>query len=148
MNAPSAEPSPSDLASRFSGLARRAQQLPPPGARPLTVSSRVAGWATPRATEVMAGMPGVHVEDEAVHLTAAPSHGYPLNTVLEQIAFALRDAGCLRAWRGELLDVVGEGLVLGRIERASVRTPRMLTPAVPRKAVSPTWPRWLSPPAH
>lgn len=144
MNSPSAEPSSSDLASRFSGLARRAQQLPPPGARPLTVSSRVAGWATPRATEVMAGMPGVHVEDEAVHLTAAPSQGCPLNVVLEKIAVALRDAGCLRAWRGELLDVVGEGRVLGRIERAAVRPLGMLTQAVHLTAWSPDGHMWIA----
>lgn len=144
MTPPSAEPSSSDLESRFAGLARRAQQLPPPGARPLTVSSRVAGWATPRATEVMAGMPGVHIEAEAVHLTAAPAQGCPINAVLEGIAVALRDAGCLRVWRGELLDVVGEGRVLGRIERAAVRPLGMLTQAVHLSAWSPDGRMWIA----
>ena len=144
MNPPCAEPSSSDLARRFAGLVRRAQQLPPPGARPLTVCSRVAGWATQRATDVMAGMPGVHVEAEAVHLNAAPAQGCPLNVVLERIALALRDAGCLRAWRGELLDVVGEGRVLGRIERAAVRPLGMLTQAVHLNAWSPDGRMWVA----
>lgn len=144
MNAPSGEPTLTDLNTRFSGLVRRAQQLPPPGARPLTVATRVAGWVTAHATELIASLPGVHVEYEAVHLAAVPSQRLTLDAVLERIAVTLRDAGALRMWRGELLDVVGEGRRLGRIERAAVRPLGMLTQAVHLNAWSPDGRLWIA----
>lgn len=144
MNAPSVVPTLTDLNTRFTGLVRRAQQLPPPGARPLTVANRVAGWITPRATALIARLPGVHVEDEAVHLNAAPGRRLALNAVLANIATTLRDAGVLRVWRDELLDVVGEGRLLGRIERAAVRPMGMLTQAVHLNAWSPDGRLWIA----
>lgn len=144
MNTPSAEPTPTDLNARFSGLVRRAQQLPPPGARPLTVANRVAGWVTAQATELIAALPGVHVQYEAVHLNAVPGQRMALDAVLENIAVRLRDAGVLRMWRNELLDVVGEGYLLGRIERAAVRPLGMLTQAVHLNAWSPDGGLWIA----
>ncbi|MER1966760.1 DUF4743 domain-containing protein [Castellaniella sp. GW247-6E4] len=137
-------PAQAELAARFARQLRRAQQLPLPGSRPLTVAARVAGWITPRATEVIAGLPGVHVEDEAAHITAAATRGLNLNAVLLGIAEALRDARCLRAWRGELLDVVGEGRALARIERAAVRPLGLLTQAVHLNAWSPDGRLWIA----
>lgn len=144
MNAPSVEPTLTDLNARFSGLIRRAQQLPPPGARPLTVATRVAGWITPQATELIAALPGVHVEYEAVHLSAVSGQRLGLDAVLEKIAVTLRDAGILRMWRDELLDVVGEGRLLGHIERAAVRPLGMLTQAVHLNAWSPDGRLWIA----
>ncbi|HUH40360.1 MAG TPA: DUF4743 domain-containing protein [Castellaniella sp.] len=123
---------------------RRAQQLPLPGSRPLTVASRVSGWITARATAAIDGWPGVRVEPEAVHITAASSCGLPLDAVLRQIAEALQAAGCLRAWRDELLDVVGEGRPLARIERGAVRPLGLLTQAVHLNAWGPDGRLWIA----
>lgn len=135
---------PAALDARFRQLLRRAQELPLPGSRPLTVASRVAGWVTARATAAIRGQPGVHVEPEAVHITAAPSRGLPLDVVLRQIAETLQAAGCLRAWRDELLDVVGEGHPLARIERGAVRPLGMLTQAVHLNAWGPDGRMWIA----
>ncbi len=137
-------PAPDALDARFKRQLRRAQQLPPPGSRPLTVAARVAGWITPRATEVIAGLPGVHIEDEAAHITAASARGLALDAVLRGVAEALRDARCLRAWRDELLDVVGEGRALARIERAAVRPLGLLTQAVHLNAWTPDGQLWIA----
>src|SRR5690606_33113498 len=107
--------------TRYQQLIKKIQQLPPSGSRPLTVSGRVAGWITAKATGHLLDLPGIHVEDEAVHITAVPSHRMSLNSVLARLAVSLKDTGCLRGWRDELLDVIGEGRRLGAIERAAVR---------------------------
>src|SRR3546814_14264736 len=60
------------LDTRYKQLAKRIQQLPPNGSRPLTVAGKVSGWITAKATNHLCGLPGVHVEAEAVHVTAAP----------------------------------------------------------------------------
>ena len=87
------------LQERQRKLGRQAQQLPPSGSRPLTVSGRVSGWITAKATQALAGLPGVRVEDEAVHITAASGQRIILKAVLERVAHVLYDAGCARGWR-------------------------------------------------
>ena len=130
--------------ARYRQLIKRIQQLPPKGSRPLTVSGRVAGWITAKATGHLLEQPGVHVEDEAVHITAAPSHRMSLNAVLATLAASLKDTGCLRGWRDELLDVIGEGRRLGVIERAAVRPLGLLTKAVHLNAWSPDGKLWIA----
>ncbi len=130
--------------TRYQQLIRRIQHLPPSGSRPLTVSGRVAGWVTARATGHLHGLPGVHIEDEAVHITAAPSQRMSLNAVLARLALSLKDTGCLRSWRNELLDVIGEGRRLGAIERAAVRPLGLLTKAVHLNAWSPDGRLWVA----
>ncbi len=132
------------LAERQRQLAKRIQQLPPKGSRPLTVSGRVAGWITAKATANMDGLPGVHVDHEAVHITAAPRERLRLEAVLANIAATLRDKGCLRGWRNELLDVFGEGRRLSAIERASVRPLGLLTKAVHLNAWAPDGRLWIA----
>jgi len=118
------------IAIRQQSLIPLIQQLPPAGARPLTVAGRVAGWVTQRATECLAELAGVRVSDEAVHVAAAPRERLPLDVVMQKVAFTLRDNGCLRGWRGELLDVYGEGRKLCVLERAAMRPLGLLTKAV------------------
>ena len=125
------------VSTRYRELLPRIQQLPPVGARPLTVSGRVSGWITARATQAVAGLPGVLVTPEAVHVQAHLGRGLPLDAVLRTIADTLKAAGCLRGWRNELLDVVGEGQVLGVIERAALRPLGLLTRAVHLNAWTP-----------
>lgn len=133
------------LEKRYGRLVPRIQQLPPSGSRPLTISGHVAGWITPRATRALANLPGVRVDPEAVCI--APNgtmRGLTINKVLADAAILMRDAGCLRAWRDELLDVVGEGKALGIIERAAVRPLGMLTRAVHLNAWTPDGRLWVA----
>ncbi|PLC55883.1 NUDIX hydrolase [Pollutimonas nitritireducens] len=130
--------------ARYQTLAKRIQHLPPTGSRPLTVAGKVAGWITAKATRHLVGLPGIYVEDEAVHITAAAGQRKSLNTVLAELAVALRDAGCLRTWRDELLDVVGEGRRLAVIERAAVRPLGLLTRAVHLNAWTPEGKLWIA----
>jgi isopentenyldiphosphate isomerase len=132
------------LGPRYQQLAKRIQQLPPAGSRPLTVAGRVAGWITAKATGHLQDLPGIHIEDEAVHLTASPRHRLSLNAVLAELATALKDTGCLRGWRDELLDVIGEGRRLGVIERAAVRPLGLLTKAVHLNAWSREGHLWVA----
>jgi isopentenyldiphosphate isomerase len=130
--------------ARYRQLAKQIQQLPPVGSRPLTVSGKVAGWITAKACVAVAGIGGVRIEDEAVHITGPASSRRPLNDVLAQVASTLKAAGCLRGWRDELLDVFGEGRRLGVIERAAVRPLGLLTKAVHLNAWSGDGRLWVA----
>ena len=132
------------ISARQQALVPRIQQLPPAGSRPLTVAGRVAGWITTRATDAVAGMDGVHITDEAVHVVAAPRQRLPLDAVMARIAKALAAHGCLRGWRDELLDVYGEGRRLCVLERAAMRPLGLLTKAVHLNAWSPDGRLWLA----
>lgn len=110
----------------------------------MTVSGRVAGWITEKATFHVNGMPGVRIEDEAVHIAAVPSRRLTLSKVLAQLAEGLKNTGCLRGWRDELLDVVGEGRRLAVIERAAVRPLGLLTRAVHLNAWSKDGRMWVA----
>lgn len=135
---------PAAIEERRAALLRSLQQLPPNGSRPLTVSARVAGWVTAKATAALRGLPGVHVEDEAVHITASSSPRLSLNAVLVRVAQALDEAGCIRTWRNEMLDVVGEGRRLAMIERGAVRPLGLLTRAVHLNAWTTQGDLWIA----
>lgn len=137
-------PCASLITQHYQQLARRVQQLPPAGSRPLTVASRVAGWISPKATRALAGLSGVRIEAEAVHITAFPSKRQSLKFVLARAALTLKEAGCLRGWRDELLDVIGEGRRLSVIERATVRPLGLLTKAVHLNAWTPSGDLWIA----
>ena len=130
--------------ARQHALVPRIQHLPPAGSRPLTVAGRVAGWITPRATTAVAGMDGVHITDEAVHVVAAPRQRLPLEVIMAKIAKVLHANGCLRGWRDELLDVYGEGRRLCVLERAAMRPLGLLTKAVHLNGWSPDGRLWLA----
>lgn len=132
------------LANRYKRLIPIIQQLPPAGARPLTVAGRVCGWITSSAIGAITGLPGVTDESEAVHINAQPSRNMSLNQVLECIALELRNSGNARAWRDEPLDVIGEGDTLGVIERAVMRPLGLLTRAVHLNAWAPDGRMWIA----
>lgn len=129
---------------RYQQLIKRTQQLPPRGSRPLTVSGRVAGWITARATQVLRGVPGVEISAEAVHITNSAAPCLSLDKVLENVARVLNEGGCVRGWRNELLDVIGEGQRLGVIERAALRPLGLLTTAVHFNAWTPEGHLWIA----
>jgi 8-oxo-dGTP pyrophosphatase MutT (NUDIX family) len=64
--------------------------------------------------------------------------------VLVRVAQALDDAGCIRTWRNEMLDVVGEGRRLAVIERGAVRPLGLLTRAVHLNAWTPQGDLWIA----
>lgn len=134
----------SAIDKRYQRLIPNIQQLPPTGSRPLTLSGRVAGWITEKATHHLSDMPGVQIEDEAVHITAVTSRRLSLSQVLEQLATGLQGTGCLRGWRDELLDVIGEGEQLAVIERAAMRPLGLLTRAVHLNAWSSDGKIWVA----
>lgn len=63
---------------------------------------------------------------------------------MAEIAQVLRDNGCLRGWRDELLDVYGEGRRLCVLERAAMRPLGLLTKAVHLNGWSPDGRMWLA----
>ncbi|HEX7386404.1 MAG TPA: DUF4743 domain-containing protein [Castellaniella sp.] len=133
-----------DLIVRSARLVRRAQQLPPAGARPVTIAGRVGGWIAPTPLAAVRALPGVDVENEAVHFRAAVAKRLGLDAVLQSVAQALQLAGCIRAWRDELIDVVAEGRVLARIERGAVRPLGLLTQAVHLNGWAPDGRLWVA----
>jgi len=134
----------SALRARYARGLVRIQDLPLPGARPLTVAGRIAGWITAKATDSIAALPCVRVAHEAVHVGSADTPRARLNAVLAQIAENLRDGGCLRGWRDELLDVVAEGQTVAVIERSAMRPLGMLTRAVHLDAWTPDGRVWVA----
>ena len=132
------------LEQRLQALLLRVQQLPHHGSRPLTVGGRVAGWITPKATDCVRGIDGVRVCDEAVHVGHASVSRAVLSRRLAQMAEAMKAEGCLRGWRNELLDVIGEGRRLAAIERAAVRPLGLLTHAVHLNAWTPDGRLWVA----
>lgn len=130
--------------THYQQLIPRIQHLPPTGSRPLTVQGRVAGWATAKATRVLEQQDGVTVLDESVSISDVPEQSLSIDDVLQQCATALQEAGLLRTWRNELLDVIGEGEKLSVIERAAVRPLGMLTKAVHLNAWTADGRMWIA----
>ncbi len=132
------------LAARRTHINQAIQQLPPLGARPLTIEGRVAGWVTSRVIEHIGHLDGVSVDDEAVHVVPDTANHRSLQEVIDMLAHTLKEAGCLRGWRNEQLDVIGEGRVLGTIERAAMRPLGLLTTAVHLNAWSADGGIWVA----
>lgn len=130
-----------DLEARRTRLVTRIQHLPPAGALPLVIQGAVAGWIMPRAVQAIEPLAGVEVHPESVTLTP---HALALDALLALVAETLQAAGCLRSWRGELLDVVGEGRRLGGMERGAFRPLGLLTRAVHLNAWTPRGELWIA----
>lgn len=118
------------IEQRIALLTPQTQQLPPLGSRPVTVAGRVSGWVGARPAQHIAVLDGVALDEEVLRIDACASQHLSLNQVLEQIAHRLDQGGFVRSWRGELLEVIGEGRTLGAIERGAMRTLGFLTQAV------------------
>jgi len=132
------------LRARHTRLLARLRQLPQPGARPVTVAGRVAGWITAKAAHSIRALPCVRVATEAVHVGRADMPRATLNHALAQIAQHLRAAGCLHGWRDELLDVFAEGQIIAVMERTALRPLGMLTRAVHLNAWTPEGALWAA----
>lgn len=119
-----------DIDTRKRRLRRKIQQLPPIGSRPVTILGRVAGWVGQEVIDAIQHLPGVDIEAEAAHIIAVPRLRLNINQVLAEIARTLADAGYIKSWRDELLDVIAEGANLARLERGAFRPLGLLTQAV------------------
>lgn len=133
-----------DINQRQQRLRRRIQQLPPAGARPVTVAGRVAGWIGQDAIGAIQNLSGIDIEDEAVHILAVPRLRLNINMVLASVAKALLDAACIKSWRNELLDVIAEGQHLAKLERGAFRPLGLLTQAVHLNAWTPDGRIWVA----
>lgn len=137
-------PSLADLEQRYQQLVLQTQDLPPSGSRPVTVCGRVCGWATSTAIECLAQISGVNITDEAVHIAWCDEPSLQLNTFLAHIAERLNEAGLVKAWRNELLNVIAEGQNVAVIERGAVRPLGFLTQAVHLNAWSHDGKIWVA----
>lgn len=137
-------PSLSELEQRYQELIAATQDLPPAGSRPITVCGRVCGWATSEAVACLSQINGVKITDEAVHIAWCDQPSEQVNTFLAHIAERLDEAGLVKAWRNELLDVVAEGQNIAAIERGAVRPLGLLTQAVHLNAWSHDGKIWVA----
>lgn len=137
-------PSLADLDQRYQQLVNATQDLPPAGSRPLTVCGRVCGWATSLAVDCLSQINGVKITDEAVHIAWCDQPSKQVDTFLAHIAKRLDEAGLVKAWRNELLNVVGEGRNIAAIERGAVRPLGLLTQAVHLNAWSHDGKIWVA----
>jgi len=140
--------SASALQQRYTHLLTRIQQLPHRGARPLVLAGRFAGWITAKATRSLRDLACVQVTAQAVTVGRAETPMAKINQDLAHIAQALRDAGCLRGWRDELLDVIVQGRTIAVMERTAMRPLGLLTRAVHLNAWTPEGDLWVAQRAH
>lgn len=137
-------PSLADLTQRYQQLLVETQDLPPTGSRPITVCGRVCGWATPEAVECLSQINGVKVTGEGLHIAWCDEPSLQVNEFLAHIAQRLDEAGLVKAWRNELLDVIAEGQNVAVIERGAVRPLGLLTQAVHLNAWSHDGKIWVA----
>lgn len=119
-----------DIKARKARMRRKIQQLPPVGSRPVTIAGRVGGWIGQDSINAIKHLPGIDIEDEAAHIIPVPRQRLGINKVLASLARALADAGYIKSWRDELLDVIAEGNKLAELERGAFRPLGLLTQAV------------------
>ena len=114
----------SDRIARLQGsCAARAYRPLPAGRLPLLLQGRRCGWIDSRAAACLA-QPSLPFELRDGAFQAAPGIvGFEaLSQALQVAALRLRDAGLVRHWRGEQLDVRDElGIRVATIERAATR---------------------------
>lgn len=135
---------PDFIAARYAKLVPLVQQLPPYGSMPITISNKVCGWVTPQAMPHVTKIPDVILGPEAVHIAPNNDDFEFLCDKLNQIATSLKGTGCLRGWRNEQIDVIGEGQLLATIERAATRALGLLTQAVHLNAWSLDGRMWIA----
>lgn len=132
------------LRQRYDRLLAQTQEFPPDGSRPVTVCGRLCGWVSAQALACLAELSGVKITDEAVHIAWADEPSPRVDHLLAHIAQVLSEQGLVRSWRGELLDVIGEGQVVGAIERGVMRPLGFLTQAVHLNAWGPDDKLWVA----
>ncbi|HLS21869.1 MAG TPA: NUDIX domain-containing protein [Paenalcaligenes sp.] len=132
------------LKERYEALVAKTQELPPDGSRPITVCGRLCGWVSAQALDCLSELSGIMVTEEAIHIAWADEPSPRVDHLLAHIAQMLDEHGLIRSWRDELLEVIGEGQVVGAIERGAMRPLGFLTQAVHLNAWSADHKLWIA----
>lgn len=120
-------------------LETRTTALPPANSIPFFYGGTACGWASPQVAQALQEA-GLATTDQTDRLELPASA-----QVLQAAAFALQNAGLLKGWRHESLDVLGpEDQVLGQIERAAMRPLGLRTRAVHLQATAPDQRIWIA----
>lgn len=136
---------PGHAAELRARLLQAAQDPPHPGSLPLAIAGRRCGWASPAACKVLQACGEAALDARGAALGTGRPPGPQLDALLARVARALSEAGCLRGWRDELLDVHAEdGAPVGAIERAAMRPLGLPTCAVHLNAWSPAGELWIA----
>lgn len=133
------------IQQRLQALAPSYRQRPPDDAHPLLLAGHTAGWVSRPVREAIARCPGVQSDDTMTHILPPGSYAsLSLQCVLQTVAETLAQAGCLRAWRNEQIDVLAEGHWLASLERAAMRPLGLRTRAVHLNAWSEQGGLWVA----
>jgi len=136
-----------DVRRAYDRLAASVQKPPHDGSLPLWIAGSRCGWATPAAQRALAGLGAAAGDGGDARFDLAPGQtpGAALDCLLAEAAVRLREAGCLRGWRGELLDIHDEaGGRVGAVERAAMRPLGLLTRAVHLNGWTPGGRLWIA----
>jgi 8-oxo-dGTP pyrophosphatase MutT (NUDIX family) len=131
---------PRDRIARLQARCAAKAQQPLPDRRPrLVLDGRPCGWVDPRAADRLTKEPTpFRLRDGALHLQAPVPGVEALSGLLMLAAVRLREAGLVRHWRAEQLDVhADDGTLLATIERAACRTLGIATRSVHLNAFDP-----------
>lgn len=132
------------LSALFNKLSAFAQEPPPDDALSTVIAGLRCGWAVRSACDALQHARLAFIETGNLHIGRDLQPGPLLNTLLAQVAQTLREAGLLRGWRNELLDVSADDRNLGVIERTATRSLGLRTRAVHLSAWTPTGELWVA----
>ncbi len=134
--------SPPDTSHLFEPLVARARVDPPAGSLPLYLAERQCGWVAADVPALCQPVGSLRRQGDGWALAQEQTAG---DAAWAALARHLHEAGRLRGWRNELLDVTAlDGTVIGAIERAAVRPLGIATRAVHLNAWSPEGNMWIS----
>ena len=131
---------PARLLALQARLLSRAQQRPPRDWLPVVMGSSEVGIASPDVAGFLASAtPHFALVDYRLVLLDDDFDAARRSALLHDCALRLRDAGMLRGWRDELLDIrpAPDAPALAAIERAACRTLGITTTAVHLNAFAP-----------
>lgn len=119
-------------------LQHEVHEPPPTGHWRVLIDGHGCGWTSPSVARSLGSAALLDTRAQTVQL---PSD----DAALARIASTMADAGLLKGWRDELLDVCNDnGRVLGRIERAVMRPLGLTTQAVHLHALSEDGLMWIA----
>ncbi len=131
---------PDQLRQMQARLLVRAQQPPPHDWLPVVIAGSEVGVASPEVASFLAAeTPHFALTDYRLVLLDDELDAARRSALLHDCALRLRDAGLLRGWRDEPLDVRADpdAAPVARIERAACRTLGITTTAVHLNAFTP-----------
>lgn len=135
------------IGKSFAKYSKLARAKAAPGRVPFLIGGFVCGSVLPEDAEAIAGkIPGFRLEDGVFRLDDAGMDEAARSEALAAAAALLRDAGRVKGWRGELLEVrAAEGAPrLAVLERGVFRLFGLITLAVHMNGITPDGRMWTS----